>query len=73
MEKYLTESDKKCQDDRRKQELLVLKSELSSLKPDRKIYVERLGDHSSAGRVFFKSNNSSRLKSDVEQALQKLN
>ena len=69
----MTEEEKQRAKERHKQELQVLKAELSSLKPGRAIYIDKLGQ-SSAGNVFFKlaSTDTTQLKSDLEKELRKL-
>lgn len=70
MEKYLSEEERKLNEARHKQELQVLKAELSSVKPGRAIYSDRLGcSENSAGHVFFKVTDHTKLKSDVEKEL----
>ena len=69
----MTEEEKQRAKERHKQELQVLKAELSSLKPGRAIYIDKLGQ-SNAGNVFFKlaSTDTTQLKSDLEKELRKL-
>jgi len=68
----MTEEEKQRAKERHKQELQVLKAELSSLKPGRAIYIDKLGQ-SNAGNVFFKaSTDITQLKSDLEKELRKL-
>ena len=69
----MTEEEKQRAKERHKQELQVLKAELSSLKPGRAIYIDKLGQSNAAGNVFFKaSTDITQLKSDLEKELRKL-
>ena len=53
---------------KKKQELEVLRDELSTLKPGRALYLNQVGD-SSLGSVYFKVSDRPQLKSNIEKAL----
>ena len=68
MEKYMTEEEIRRARLKKKQELEILRDELSSLKPGRALYLNQVGD-SSLGAVYFKVSDRPQLKSNIEKAL----
>ena len=70
MEKYMTEEEIERVNSRKKQELEELRHELTSLKPNRALYLNRLGD-STLGNVYFKVSDVPKLKSNLNKAIKK--
>ena len=68
MENYMTEEEIHRAKLKKKQELEVLRDELSTLKPGRALYLNQVGD-SSLGSVYFKVSDRPQLKSNIEKAL----
>lgn len=71
----MTPEEIKATKERQKQELEVLRAELSSLKPGRSVYLSSLGSHNTQnhqGNVYFKVSNLPELRSNLEKQIKKL-
>ena len=70
----MTSEEIKVANQQKKAQLEVLSSELSQLKPGRKVYVGTLDtpNVSSPGQVLFETKDLSRLKSNLAKELKKL-